>query len=239
MIRETLAKGGRAYRPRIAHPTLAAAFIDPALALSRRPRRRACVRPARCARIVLRRRRASIALEFPERTIALSADDAVILAVPPWVAQELAARRRRRPTNSAPSSTRISRCAAPAGAPLMLGVIGGTAEWIFSFPDRIPSPSAARTASSTWTARRWRSCLWRDVATALTSPARRLPPWQIVKESRATFAATPEQAAKRRTGHDAWPNLFLAGDWTATGPARDHRRRGPVGPESGRAGARR
>ncbi|HEX4861201.1 MAG TPA: FAD-dependent oxidoreductase, partial [Rhizomicrobium sp.] len=32
VIRETLAKGGRAYRPRIAHPTLAAAFVEPALA---------------------------------------------------------------------------------------------------------------------------------------------------------------------------------------------------------------
>ena len=32
MLRETLAKGGAPYRPRIAHPTLAAAFVDPALA---------------------------------------------------------------------------------------------------------------------------------------------------------------------------------------------------------------
>ena len=32
VLRETLAKGGRHYRPRIAHPSLAAAFVDPALA---------------------------------------------------------------------------------------------------------------------------------------------------------------------------------------------------------------
>jgi len=31
VLRETLAKGGRFCRPRIAHPSLAAAFIDPAL----------------------------------------------------------------------------------------------------------------------------------------------------------------------------------------------------------------
>ena len=31
VVRETLAKGGQAYRPRIAHPTLAAAFVEPAL----------------------------------------------------------------------------------------------------------------------------------------------------------------------------------------------------------------
>lgn len=37
VLRETVARGGRAMRPRIAHPTLSTAFIDPALAwLSKR-----------------------------------------------------------------------------------------------------------------------------------------------------------------------------------------------------------
>ncbi len=44
-----------------------------------------------------------------------------------------------------------------------------------------------------------------------------LPPWQIVKERRATFAATPEQNAKRPGASTRYPNLFLAGDWTDTG----------------------
>ena len=44
-----------------------------------------------------------------------------------------------------------------------------------------------------------------------------LPPWQIVRERRATFAATPEENAKRPPAETKWDNLFLAGDWTATG----------------------
>ncbi|MGE5536242.1 MAG: FAD-dependent oxidoreductase, partial [Acidobacteriota bacterium] len=44
-----------------------------------------------------------------------------------------------------------------------------------------------------------------------------LPPWQIVRERRATFAATPEENAKRPAAQTRWPNLILAGDWTATG----------------------
>ena len=44
-----------------------------------------------------------------------------------------------------------------------------------------------------------------------------LPPWQIVKERRATFAATPEQAKRRAKAETRWSNLFLAGDWTDTG----------------------
>jgi len=38
-----------------------------------------------------------------------------------------------------------------------------------------------------------------------------------VRERRATFAATPEQNALRPAAETPWDNLFLAGDWTATG----------------------
>jgi uncharacterized protein with NAD-binding domain and iron-sulfur cluster len=38
-----------------------------------------------------------------------------------------------------------------------------------------------------------------------------------VRERRATFAATPEENAKRPQAETEWDNLFLAGDWTATG----------------------
>ncbi|MEO8812840.1 MAG: FAD-dependent oxidoreductase, partial [Caulobacteraceae bacterium] len=44
-----------------------------------------------------------------------------------------------------------------------------------------------------------------------------LPAWQIVKERRATFLATPEQNARRPGARTAWANLCVAGDWTATG----------------------
>ena len=44
-----------------------------------------------------------------------------------------------------------------------------------------------------------------------------LPPWQIVRERRATFAATPAQDAKRPGAATQWSNLVLAGDWTDTG----------------------
>ena len=44
-----------------------------------------------------------------------------------------------------------------------------------------------------------------------------LPPWQIVRERRATFAATPAENAKRPGAATTFGNLFLAGDWTDTG----------------------
>jgi len=42
-------------------------------------------------------------------------------------------------------------------------------------------------------------------------------PWQIVRERRATFAATPAENARRPGSKTALSNLYLAGDWTDTG----------------------
>jgi uncharacterized protein with NAD-binding domain and iron-sulfur cluster len=52
---------------------------------------------------------------------------------------------------------------------------------------------------------------------AIAGLSETLPPWQLVRERRATFAATPEQNALRPGAETNWSNLFLAGDWTATG----------------------
>ena len=58
--------------------------------------------------------------------------------------------------------------------------------------------------------------IWAEVASATGLPSS-LPQWQIVKEKRATFAATPQQQARRPEAKTRWRNLLLAGDWTATG----------------------
>ena len=213
VIRETLAKGGRAYRPRIAHPTLAAAFVDPALAFL--AQRNASVDfGQRLRRIVFDGAKAS-ALEFPERTVALSDADSVIVAVPPWAARELL------PKIDAPDDFRAIvnahfRIAPPPGTPAILGVIGGTVEWIFSFPDRVAITISGADRLVDRDREALAALIWRDVAAALKLPPD-LPPWQIVKEKRATFAATPEQNAKRPAAKTPWSNLFLAGDWIQTG----------------------
>ncbi|MDE2494998.1 MAG: hydroxysqualene dehydroxylase HpnE [Alphaproteobacteria bacterium] len=213
VVRETLAKGGEAYRPRIAHPTLAAAFVEPALAFL--AAKDATVHLGqRLRRIVLDTSHA-VALEFPESTVPLSPGDTVVLATPPWVTRELA------PNISVPDKFHAIvnghfKTAPPPGAPLMLGVIGGTAEWIFAFEDRISVTVSAADAIVDRDREALADLLWRDVAKAYNLPA---PPplWQIVKEKRATFSATPEQAAKRPKTATAWRNLLLAGDWTDTG----------------------
>ena len=98
----------------------------------------------------------------------------------------------------------------------MLGVIGGTAEWIFTFHDRISVTVSCADSIVDQDRETLATRIWADVSKALgiTAP---MPAWQIVKEKRATFAATPAQDARRPAAKTGWPNLFLAGDWTQTG----------------------
>jgi hypothetical protein len=98
----------------------------------------------------------------------------------------------------------------------MLGVIGGTAEWIFAFSDRISVTVSDADAIVDQDRETLATRIWADVSKALGIDAA-LPPWQIVKEKRATFAATPTQDARRPGAKTQWQNLFLAGDWTQTG----------------------
>ena len=87
MIRETLAAGGRACRPLIAREGLGATLIEPALASLQQ--RGADVRFEHQLRAIRFGDERVEALDFGGETIALAADDAVVLAVPPYTAASL------------------------------------------------------------------------------------------------------------------------------------------------------
>jgi uncharacterized protein with NAD-binding domain and iron-sulfur cluster len=108
------------------------------------------------------------------------------------------------------------RIAPPPGTPPIQGVIGGTTEWIFAFEGRLSVTISNADRLMTMPRETLAQTVWEEVAKAVGSDAA-LPPWQIVRERRATFVATPEQNAKRPGARTPWRNLFLAGDWTATG----------------------
>ena len=154
-------------------------------------------------------------LIFSDGAETLTADDSVVLALPPWVAGEVL------PDVPAPREFRSIVNAHFAvvpepGSPLVLGVVNSLTEWLFAYPDRysvtisgadrlldVPREDLARQ-------------IWAEIA-ELGNLAPELPSWQIVKEKRATFAATPAEAARRSGAETATKNLVLAGDWTATG----------------------
>jgi squalene-associated FAD-dependent desaturase len=213
LVRETFARGGNAYRIRVAHPSLATAFVDPAIDFLKR--RGAGVQMGQRVRAITFAGGAVTELQLPDANVAVAKDDVVILAVPPWVATELV------PGVNGPTEFRAIvnahfRIAAPAGLPPMLGVIGGTVQWIFPFSDRISITVSGADSIVDRDREELARLFWSEVAKVLGLPAA-LPPWQIVKERRATFAATPDQAALRPKTVTGWPNLLLAGDWTDTG----------------------
>ena len=103
------------------------------------------------------------------------------------------------------------------GRPVLTGLIGGTAQWLFLRDDLVSLTVSAADALAEEPADAIAARLWADTATALDLPASPQAPGRIVKERRATFAQTPAAAAARPAARTRWPNLLLAGDWTATG----------------------
>jgi squalene-associated FAD-dependent desaturase len=217
VIRETLAAGGRACRPLIARDGLAPTLIEPALDYLHG--RGAQVRLEHQLR-ALRLEGGRVAmLDFGDETVALAEADAVVLAVPPYAAASLV------PGLTVPNEFRAIvnahfRFAPPAGQPPIVGIINATTQWIFAFPGRLSVTVSAGDALLDVPREQLARTIWAEVAQAAapsTEMAADLPPWQIVRERRATFAATPEQDKRRPGARTAWRNLVLAGDWTNTG----------------------
>jgi squalene-associated FAD-dependent desaturase len=213
VIRESLALGGQACRPLLAREGLGSVFVEPAI-VHLRERGVAIVFEDELIELLFGNGRVS-RLKFARQTVDLGVNDAVILAVPPYVATNLV------PGLIAPSSFRgivnaHFRIDPPAHLPPMLGVINGTCEWIFPLSGRISATISDAGRLFDMPRTELAQTMWNDIAKVAGLPST-LPPWQIVRERRATFAATPEENARRPTAETSWENLFLAGDWTQTG----------------------
>jgi squalene-associated FAD-dependent desaturase len=214
IVRETLAVGGRAYAPRIADPSLDAAFIAPALAFL--AAKGADVRIGRRVESIQTDAARALGFKLGDEAISLAADDAMIVATPAWTTPTLL------PGVTAPDAfcsivNGHFRIEPPVGAPKIVGVIGGTAQWLFAFHGRISTTISGADAVVDMPREQMAAALWTDVAKVYGLGDIATPPWQIVKERRATFAATPDQVAKRPKAATRWRNLALAGDWTDTG----------------------
>jgi len=213
VLRETIARGGAALRPYLAPRGLSAAFVEPAIGLLQRQ--------GATLQFGHELHRVAIAgdfvtgLDFGGEVVAVSPHDAVVLAVPSYAASTMV------PNLRAPDEYRAIinahfRISPPPDLPPMTGVIGGMAEWIFAFDDRICVTISGADRFLQHQRHEIARMLWHDV-TRVANIAAELPPWQIVRERRATFAATPAQNARRPGAATAWRNLVLAGDWTDTG----------------------
>jgi hypothetical protein len=216
VVAETFLRGGAACRPFIAARGLSDTFVDPSLRFLE----------ARGGTIRLRSRLRALnvhnahvtALEVAGDTVNIGSGDAVVLALPPLAAAELL------PGLPIPDGStailnahyRLDRPATLPGSQMFLGLIGGTAEWLFARDDVISVTVSAADRLIDQPAEDLAALLWRDVAHAC-GLAEQMPLARIIKEKRATFRQTPTESEKRPEAWTALKNLLLAGDWTATG----------------------
>jgi squalene-associated FAD-dependent desaturase len=213
VVRETLLAGGQACRPLIARDGLSSVLIEPAVKLLQD--KGATIQFGHELRQFSMSANHIGGLKFGDDAIALAPEDAVVLAVPPRPAASLL------PGLKTPNKFRAIvnahfRFDPPPNASPILGVVGGLVEWLFAFPQRLSVTISNGDRLVDMPREELAQAIWQDVCKA-AGVAGELPPWQIVRERRATFEATPEQNALRPGAVTAWKNLFLAGDWTDTG----------------------
>jgi squalene-associated FAD-dependent desaturase len=214
VVRETLLAGGQACRPLIARDGLSSVLIEPAVKLLQD--KGAEVRFSHELRQFASAGERVTGLRFGgDGDIAIGPDEAVVMAVPPRAASSLL------PGVKTPNRFRAIvnahfRFDPPANAPEILGVVGGLVEWLFAFPNRLSVTISNGDRLVDMPREELANAIWADVCKA-SGVSGELPPWQIVRERRATFEATPEQNTLRPGAVTSFKNLFLAGDWTDTG----------------------
>ena len=109
------------------------------------------------------------------------------------------------------------RIAPPAGLPPMTGVVNGTAEWLFAFPDRLSVTISAADRLLDTPREELAALIWREVAEVAGIAER---PAAHGKSCANGAPLLPHCRPKTPSGPGAftrWTNLMLAGDWTATG----------------------
>lgn len=212
LMRETLAAGGRTCRPLIAQDGLSSAFVDPALGWLKA--HGAAVQFGHELHGIDFKNGCAASLDFGTDSIALAPGDGVIVAVPPNLAARLL------PGLTVPTEFRAIanvhfRVAGETRLPAMTGVVHGLTQWLFAYPGRLSVTISSADALMQMPREELARKVWAEVARVAGLPGE-LPPWQVVRERRATIAADPQQESLRPPAQTAWDNVILAGDWTDT-----------------------
>ncbi len=205
VIDESLADGGRACIPAYPREGLSETFVDPALRWL----------DARGAEIRLSRRVSALE-RCGDRVTQLDGEavEAVVLAVPAPVAAGLVPGVRGPDAFESIVNVHFRVDAAPGEAGFV-GLIGGLAEWVFVKPGVVSTTISAGNRFANHDGVTLAQQVWQEVCTVLQLGGP-IPAFRVVREKRATFAATPEQE-RHRPVPVVSGNLVLAGDWTATG----------------------
>ena len=218
VLRETIGRGGAAAIPRYPKLGLSESLVDPALAFLR----------AHGAELRFGARIQALGVEHNRITRLTGSaldepvrgGDQVILATPPWIAAELLPGLIVPDQHEAILNVHF-RAGIPPGPSGFYGLLGGAAEWVFEKNDVVSITISAANDKVDRDADALALEVWSDLRRAFGLP-RTMPAYRVLKEKRATFAATPAQLSRRPATTPVIvgaviDNLGLAGDYTATG----------------------
>ncbi len=217
VLTQTFLRGADWCRPFVADAGLGPAFVEPALAHIATAG--AEVRFNQRLRGLEDEGGRVTGLNTSQGVVPVASGEGVVLAVPPASADALL------PGLSPPTESRAIvnvhfRLGTPPRLPedaRFLGLVGGTAQWIFVRDDVAAITVSAADALAAQDNDAIAATVWQDMAKALALPDGPMPPHRVINERRATFAQTPAAARLRPGAATAYANLWLAGDWTDTG----------------------
>jgi hypothetical protein len=149
------------------------------------------------------------ALEFSYDRIELGARDAVVLAVPAWVAAPLVPGLLT-PDAFTATVTAHFAVAPSARTPDLAWIVNGPFQALVRREESL-SVTAFDAGNALETPREALAAKYWAIAAAISGLSDDLPAWRLIKHRRAVFAATPEQNALRPEAVTAWDNLVLAG----------------------------
>jgi hydroxysqualene dehydroxylase len=156
-----------------------------------------------------------LAMEFAHDRVELGARDAVLLAVPPWVAAPLTPGLLAPDAFTATITVHYSNLP-PVDALDLTCVLNGPVHGVFKRAAGVSVTVCDAGADVDAPKEALAAKYWSAVA-AVVGLSDELPAWRLIKQKRAAFAATPEQNALRPGTMTAWRNLALAGSYVRDG----------------------
>ena len=160
----------------------------------------------------------AVALKFDGLDVALHQTDVVILALPPW--SPLLAPFG---IGDLPSSPIVHAHFKPTGNSItkrvdrLTGLIGGQGQWLLERGGVVSVTISAADQFIDMPPETLAKTLWQEIAPLSDQNQTPLPPYRVIKERRATLRHTPDVERLRPKAITSLQNVFLAGDWTATG----------------------